>query len=133
MAGLGLSSGSTGLSLVERGSSVIGRGGLIKGIGDKEQGECVDGHIGAARAETNPTQLLAVHDCEDDHIYGGCDESNSSSNESTPSEASEARGEPVRRTVEGMQEEAAKWEISEKNDAERDMTYQVNKTLRIRS
>lgn len=119
MAGLRFSSGSTGLSLVERRSSVIGRSSFIKGIGDKVQGKCVDGHIGAAGAETNPTQLLAVHDCKNDHIYGGCDESNSSGNESAPGEASEAGGEPVRRPVEGVQEEAAKWEISENNDVER--------------
>lgn len=85
---------------------MISRSGLIKGIGDKVQGKCVDGDIGAAGAETNPTQLLAVHDSEDDHIYGGCDESNSGSGESAPGEASEAGGEPVGRTVEGVQEEA---------------------------
>lgn len=101
---LGLSiGGGTRLSLGKRGSSMVGRSGFIHGIGDKEQRECVDGHIGAAGAETDPTQLLAVHDCKDDYVYGGCDKSNSCSDESTPGKASEAGGEPVGRTVEGVQ------------------------------
>lgn len=94
------------MSLGGWGSGVVSRSGFIHGIGDKVQGECVDGNIGATGTETNPTQLLAVHDCKDDYIDGGCDESDSSSDESAPGQASEAGGELVRRTVEGVQEKA---------------------------
>ena len=104
--------------------------GIIIWAGDEEQSKGVDGHIGAAGTQADPTELLAVESRHD----GGIDDSGDWSDQCDPESALgklAERGAEHVGTVEGIQKKAEN--RNEKRKIGKDVAYEVKRALRKRS